>query len=196
MAEYKTEKQVNYGWGLSLNMTGKAPAIAKRIFETLADAQAYADDVNDSAIAGLQLSVINDADSSRNGIYFVKSIGDGTNSAVLELVGKGTISGEGDITEVTLPTFTNGLKNVNNTVGVKIDSESESFISVSENGIKVSGIQESIDTTFNNYLNTYPTVDAKTVYLSESEWDELNALVESGEASWEDGVTYMVYSND
>lgn len=196
MAEYKTEKQVNYGWGLSLNMTGKAPAIAKRIFETLADAQAYADDVNDSAIAGLQLSVINDADSSRNGIYFVKSIGDGTNSAVLELVGKGTISGEGDVTEVTLPTFTNGLENVNNTVGIKIDSESESFISVSENGIKVSGIQESIDTTFNNYLNTYPTVDAKTVYLSESEWDELNALVESGEASWEDGVTYMVYSND
>lgn len=196
MAEYKTEKQVNYGWGLSLNMTGKAPAIAKRIFETLADAQAYADDVNDSAIAGLQLSVINDADSSRNGIYFVKSIGDGINSAVLELVGKGTISGEGDITEVTLPTFTNGLENVNNTVGVKIDSESESFISVSENGIKVFGIQESIDTTFNNYLNTHPTVDAKTVYLSESEWDELNALVESGEASWEDGVTYMVYSND
>ena len=196
MAEYKTEKQVNYGWGLSLNMTGKAPAIAKRIFETLADAQAYADDVNDSAIAGLQLSVINDDDSSRNGIYFVKSIGDGTNSAVLELVGKGTISVEGDMTEVTLPTFTNGLENVNNTVGVKIDSESEGFISVSENGIKVSGIQESIDTTFNNYLNTYPTVDAKTVYLSESEWDELNALVESGEASWEDGVTYMVYSND
>ena len=74
MAEYKTEKQVNYGWGLSLNMTGKAPAIAKRIFETLSDAQAYADDINDSAIAGLQLSVINDSDSSRNGIYFVKSI--------------------------------------------------------------------------------------------------------------------------
>jgi hypothetical protein len=67
-------------------MTGKAPAVAKRIFETLADAQAYADDVNDSAIAGLQLSVINDSDANKNGIYFVKSIGDGTNSAVLELV--------------------------------------------------------------------------------------------------------------
>ena len=234
MAEYKTEKQVNYGWGLSLNMTGKAPAIAKRIFETLADAQAYADDVNDSAIAGLQLSVINDSDLSKNGIYFVKSIGDGTNSAVLEQVGKGTISVEGgsiDLTEYAklsdvndvrtwvenqnyltehqdvsnfvtkdelqvLPTFTNGLENADNTVGVKIDSESENFISVSENGVKISGIQESIDTTFNNYLNTYPTTDAKTVYLSETEWDELNALVESGEASWEDGVTYMVYSDD
>jgi hypothetical protein len=75
-------------------MTGKAPAIAKRIFETLSDAQAYADDINDSAIAGLQLSVINDPDSSRNGIYFVKSIGDGTNYAILEQVGKSVISGE------------------------------------------------------------------------------------------------------
>jgi len=68
-----------------------------------------------------------------------------------------------------LPTFTNGLENADNTVGVKIDSESENFISVSENGVKISGIQESIDTTFNNYLNTYPTTDAKTVYLSETE---------------------------
>lgn len=260
MAEYKTQEQVNYGWGLSLNMTGKAPAIAKRIFETLADAQAYADDVNDSAIAGLQLSVINDSDASKNGIYFVKSIGDGVNAAVLEPV-KGNVTIEGgsvnldgyakltDIDDVktwvegknylteqavsnfatkdeipvldgyaktediegiietaisesvdaaidtALPSYTNGLERSENTVGIKIDSESE-FVSLSENGLKISGIQESIDTTFNNYLNTYPTVDAKTVHLSEAEWEELNALVEAGEASWEDGVTYMVYSND
>ena len=38
MAEKKFDAQVNYGWGLSLNMTGKAPAVAKRIFNTLADA--------------------------------------------------------------------------------------------------------------------------------------------------------------
>lgn len=234
MAEYKTEKQVNYGWGLSLNMTGKAPAIAKRIFETLEDAQAYADDANDSAIAGLQLSVINDNDSSKNGIYFVKSIGDGINNAVLEQVGKGTISVEGESIDLTgyaklsdiddvktwveeknyltehqdvsnfvtkdelqvLPTFTNGLETADNTVGVKIDSDSETFISVSENGIKISGVQESIDTTFNNYLNTYPTSNEKTIYLSESEWDELKTSVEAGEAFWENGVTYMIYAND
>jgi hypothetical protein len=78
-------------------MTGKAPAIAKRIFETLVDAQAYVDDINDSAVAGLQLSVINDIDSSKNGIYFVKSIGDGINPGVLELVGKEFVSTEGTI---------------------------------------------------------------------------------------------------
>ena len=304
MAEYKTEKQVNYGWGLSLNMTGKAPAIAKRIFETLSDAQAYADDVNDSAIAGLQLSVINDADSSRNGIYFVKSIGDGTNSAVLEQVGKSVISGEtgsvdlsgyaklsdindvkkwveeknyltehqdisnlvtkddfdkleesipslegyaktedipslegyakvedipsteGFVTETwinnqgfitehqsldglvtkdefdkviseipSLPSFTNGLEQTENSVGIKIDSESENFISTSDKGVKISGVRESIDEVVSGYLNTH-SVNATVVYLNESEWDELRENVALGNASWENNVIYMVYSND
>ena len=292
MAEYKTEKQINYGWGLSLNMTGKAPAIAKRIFETLSDAQAYADDVNDSAIAGLQLSVINDVDSSRNGIYFVKSIGDGTNSAVLEQVGKSVISGEtgsvdlsgyaklsdindvkkwveeknyltehqdisnlvtkddfdkleksipslegyakvedipsteGFVTETwinnqgfitehqsldglvtkdefdkviseipSLPSFTNGLEQTENSVGIKIDSESENFISTSDKGVKISGVRESIDEVVSGYLNTH-SVNATVVYLNESEWDELRENVALGNASWENNVIYMVYSND
>lgn len=292
MAEYKTEKQINYGWGLSLNMTGKAPAIAKRIFETLSDAQAYADDINDSAIAGLQLSVINDADSSRNGIYFVKSIGDGTNSAVLEQVGKSVISEEtgsvdlsgyaklsdindvkkwveeknyltehqdisnlvtkddfdkleesipslegyakvedipsteGFVTETwvnnqgfitehqsldglvtkdefdkviseipSLPSFTNGLEQTENSVGIKIDSESENFISTSDKGIKISGVRESIDEVVSGYLNTH-SVNATVVYLNESEWDELRENVALGNASWENNVIYMVYSND
>ena len=87
MAEKKFDAQVNYGWGLSLNMTGKAPAVAKRIFNTLADAQAYADNVKDSAIEGLVLSVV--ADGDKNGVYFVQSIkAEGsTESAVLVKLG-------------------------------------------------------------------------------------------------------------
>ena len=72
MAEKKFDAQVNYGWGLSLNMTGKAPAVAKRIFDTYADALAYANDVNDSAIEGLVLSVVADTDATKNGAYFVQ----------------------------------------------------------------------------------------------------------------------------
>ncbi len=72
MAEYKTGVQVNYGFGLSFEASGKAPVIAKRIWETLADAQAYVDSSTDTAIAGLQLTVINDTDASKNGVYFVK----------------------------------------------------------------------------------------------------------------------------
>ena len=72
MAEKIFDAQVNYGWGLSLNMTGKAPAVAKRIFDTYADALAYANDVDDSAIEGLVLSVVADTDDKLNGVYFVQ----------------------------------------------------------------------------------------------------------------------------
>lgn len=71
MAEKQFNLQSNYGWGLSLNMTGKAPEVAKRIFNTYNDAFAYADDINDSAIEGLTLTVVNDG--NKNGVYFVKS---------------------------------------------------------------------------------------------------------------------------
>lgn len=88
MAEYTTDAQKNYGWGLTLNMTGKAPAVSKRIFKALANAQEYVNNANESAIAGLRLSVISDENVRNNGVYFVKSIGtaDGT-AGVLEKIG-------------------------------------------------------------------------------------------------------------
>lgn len=73
MAEKIFDAQNNYGWGLTLNMTGKAPAISKRIFDTLADAQAFADDYKDSAIEGLVLTVVAD-EEAKNGVYYIKSI--------------------------------------------------------------------------------------------------------------------------
>lgn len=71
MAEYEyiTNSQSNYGWGLSFNMTGKAPAIAKRIFDTKAHAEQYVQNASDSAIPGLVLTVIQDGDN--NGAYLV-----------------------------------------------------------------------------------------------------------------------------
>ena len=73
MAEKIFDKQINFGWGLSFNMTGKAPVVSKRIFDTLADAEEYANDFNDSAIEGLLLSVVADNEQN-NGVYFVQSI--------------------------------------------------------------------------------------------------------------------------
>lgn len=156
MAEYKTDAQVNYGWGLSFNMTGKAPAISKRIFATLADAQAYVDDATDSAIAGLQLSVINDIDTNKNGIYFVSSIGDGSNAGVLTKVGSDTASELTNITNrvstvegtvATLSstvagkadTFTvgNALQYEGNNIDVKIDPVEGNALTASAQGLKV-----------------------------------------------------------
>lgn len=156
MAEYKTDAQVNYGWGLSLNMTGKAPAISKRIFTTLADAQAYVDDATDSAIAGLQLSVINDTDSTKNGIYFVSAIGDGSSAGVLTKVGSDTASElssiaarvntvEGEVATLSTTvsnkadTFTvgNNLSYTSNNIDVKIDPTEGNILTTSAQGLKV-----------------------------------------------------------
>ena len=82
-SEYIFPDQENYGFGLTFKMPSKAPAIAKRIFATYDDASGYTADVKDSAIPGLALSVINDPDASKNGLYFVKSI----DPPVLERVG-------------------------------------------------------------------------------------------------------------
>lgn len=117
MAEKIFDAQVNYGWGLTLNMTGKAPAISKRIFDTLADAQAYVDDANDSAIAGLQLSVIADTDTSKNGIYFVSKIGTATEVGTLVKIGSDAATSIAELQQKvgTLETDVNALKAIDHT---------------------------------------------------------------------------------
>ena len=95
MAEKIFDAQSNYGWGLSLNMTGKAPAVAKRIWNTYVDALAYVNDFNDSAIEGLRLSVVADPDSKKNGVYFVEKIG-----TFVEADGVKTAKNDGVLTKV------------------------------------------------------------------------------------------------
>ncbi len=70
---YKFDAQVNYGWGLTLNMTGKAPEVSKRIFDTYEHMLYYVNDYNDSCVEGLTLKVM--ADGEKNGVYFVAKIG-------------------------------------------------------------------------------------------------------------------------
>ena len=95
MAEKIFDAQSNYGWGLSLNMTGKAPAIAKRIWNTYNDALAYVNNFNDSAIEGLQLSVVADIDPKKNGVYFVVKAG-----TFLEADGVKTAKNDGVLVKV------------------------------------------------------------------------------------------------
>ena len=75
MAEHKSILQSNVGWLETFKMGRKAPAVANRIFDTLADAQAYADDPGDSATEGVRITVLNDGDN--NGVYYISSIGNG-----------------------------------------------------------------------------------------------------------------------
>lgn len=97
MPEKIFERQINFGWGYSFNMTGKAPAVAKRIWNTYQDALDYANNVYDSAIEGILLSVVDDDDEKKNGVYFVQRIkekekeNEEDNHAILVKVGSGDI---------------------------------------------------------------------------------------------------------
>lgn len=93
MAEKIFDKQANFGWGFSFNMTSKAPAVAKRIWDTYEDAWGYVNDFNDSAIEGILLSVVADDDEKKNGVYFVQRIKKSAtdDDAILVKVGSGDI---------------------------------------------------------------------------------------------------------
>lgn len=110
MAEYIFDAQSNYGWGLSLNMTGKAPAVAKRIFATYAEALDYVNDFTDSAIPGLQLSVINDTDDTKNGIYFVSKIG--TKAADGNKANDGVLIKDSGFCSISVNTYEDAVKEI------------------------------------------------------------------------------------
>lgn len=90
MADYENlfKNQNNIPWGETFKMSKKVPAIANRIFKTLADAQKYIDNLNDNAIDGIRISVIADTNSDNNGVYWVEKIGDDKlNPGVLRKIG-------------------------------------------------------------------------------------------------------------
>lgn len=74
--------------GFTFGVTGRFPVISKRIWSTLADAQAWIDDTstNSTACEGLILTVIDDTPTN-NGVYYISKI------ATAPVAGKGT---EGD----------------------------------------------------------------------------------------------------
>lgn len=76
MAEYITNGQSNYGWSLTWDAAGRYPIVAKRRFATLADAQAFVDDISATATAteGLIIAVFKDSVAKNNGVYYIESV--------------------------------------------------------------------------------------------------------------------------
>lgn len=72
--------------GLTYSRNTKAPLMDMQVFETLALAQAYVDNKDQTAYVGLTVSVVNDGDN--NGLYYVNQIADADHAAgVLTKVG-------------------------------------------------------------------------------------------------------------
>lgn len=81
--------------------------------------------------------------------------------------------------------FNNGLKVTNGVVGVLLDSGNESFLTVSDNGIKLSGVQTAIDTAKQAAIDTVvgksgDATTANTVYGAKAYADNaVSTAVES-----------------
>lgn len=149
MAEKIFEKQTNLGWGFSFNMTGKAPTVAKRIWDKYEDAWGYVNDFNDSAIEGILLSVVADDDEKKNGVYFVQRIkkSETDDDAILVKVGSG------DIEELTAK-FNQEIINLKNA-----DSTNKTTLEG-----KISTLDTTLSTTIGQISSTIGTVDeGKTV---------------------------------
>ena len=188
MAEKIFNEQTNYGWGLTFNLTGKAPAISKRIFDTLEDATLFANDYNDSAIEGLLLSVVNDEVEKNNGVYFVQRIKKSADDddAILVKVGSGDIE---DIAAAFNEQFeelkkadtnlTNAIKATNdsitNTIGVVTDGKTVIEMIADVEAVSVQNAQDIIDNK--NIIDEYtinekkisenPVLDSNDILLSE-----------------------------
>lgn len=101
MAEqYFAPDQTNVGWGLTLKMAGKHPAVAERIWNTYSDALEYVNDFAGTATDGLILSILKDCvvDSVtyKAGVYFVKKAATAAGANDGELVPTGM--SEADLT--------------------------------------------------------------------------------------------------
>lgn len=167
MAEKIFDAQKNYGWGLTFDLTGKAPAINKRIFNTYADAEAYANDFNDSAIEGLLLSVVKDNDEKNNGVYFVQSIkktSDDSN-AVLKRVASGDID---ELKKILLEEI-NSLKTT--------DDEIKDLIGVIEEGKTVIDLIEETKSIVDNQVNLINEYTINSKKISENPVLDSNDLI-------------------
>lgn len=86
--------QINYGSINTIDLSKKVPAVNKRIFDTYQEAFDYANDIYDSAIEGLILTVINDEIEKNNGAYLIKKIKKSLNDSDAVLINLS--SNEGD----------------------------------------------------------------------------------------------------
>lgn len=78
---YMFPVQSDLPWTQTFRMTLRAPAIANRIFDTLAHAQAYIDDYSDkaSAVPNLLLCVGSDTNIENNGFWWVTKVRESEN---------------------------------------------------------------------------------------------------------------------
>jgi archaellum component FlaC len=167
--------QGNQNWGLTLHIPEKVPLTTNSIFDTYEHMMAYVNNPTSSAIQGLQLAVVNDSDATKNGIYYIKTIGTkGENGAALNngetvklsTAVDGTISAddvqsnldelsdnfsievqERQAADTYISGVTSGLVSTLNSYKVKNVASADTFISLDANGVLQGNLSLAFDNT-------------------------------------------------
>ena len=132
---------IKAGWGTQFKAAAKFPVIANRIFETLAQAQAYIESTaaDASAIPGLVLTVIEDTNTTNNGAYLVT--GTDGNLSLTKLSDVNSAGGDNIIEQINVNDTKQEPVNkvVNITVPTKVsqlDNDS-SFATITDSAVTV-----------------------------------------------------------
>lgn len=150
-----------YGWGKSLDLTGKGYPIAKRVWKTYADLEEYVNNPNDSALPGIILSVIDN--ESDEGLYYVKAIKGthGADKTIIEKIGGLDLAGyvteewineQGFITSVQ-PSVETGYSD-DNKISVTVETEKGTVtnVSITTNDIASETHLTEVETSISNDL--------------------------------------------
>ena len=86
---------------------------------------------------------------------------------------------------VPFTAFKDGLEKTDDTVKVKIDPNSDEYLTLSENGVKVSGIKEKITTLETSINNEISDRESNDTTLSENIDDEKRAREENDKKIWD-----------
>ena len=198
------ENMTIFPTGLTYSRNTKAPLMDMQVFETLALAQAYVDNKDQTAYVGLTVSVV--ADGANNGLYYVERIADADNvTGLLVKVGSDTAADVSNIkADVTVLKNTVGDEAsglvadvAKNAADIKLNSEAvakKADIFTVGNGLSYvdNKINVVVSTTEGNSLS----VDENGLYVSVPEVDVPEYSLDSVETPAEGYASQYEFKKD
>ena len=140
------EGQSNQNWGLTLHIPEKVPLTTNSIFDTYEHMLAYVNNPTSSAIKGLTLSVVDDTDATKNGVYCVVAIGtkgeDGNalnNGEVVKLSTNADSTATADEVKALLDAEVKAREEADKTINASVEANASSIDGLREDFEAISG---------------------------------------------------------
>ena len=198
------ENMTIFPTGLTYSRNTKAPLMDMQVFETLALAQAYVDNKDQTAYVGLTVSVV--TDGANNGLYYVERIADADNeTGILVKVGSDSAADvaniKADVTVLknTVGDSTSGLVAdvAKNAADIKLNSEAvanKADIFTVGNGLSYA--DNKIDVVVSTSEGNSLSVDENGLYVSVPEIDVPEYSLDSVESPEEGYASQYEFKKD